>query len=217
MTELTALRAALNALRAMVGVIFAYAFFDNAFYDRYSAAGYQKLIGGYIQRDNSGILHPLFRFPAEHATFFAPLQAVAEIAIAIGLIAGIASPLTSLAGGGLLAGLFAAEAGLFWTWELPPSVVVCAAVVFASLPALRSRGVRAWLTERPNAAFLALPQRLGIAAGSGLLVWFVLHWNGVNDDIAWQTALATVVLLAVGAALDNRDASKNAHLVPDTN
>lgn len=121
MTEIAALRASLNAMRALVGAVFAYTVFDNFSHHNYSAGGYRHLISGYLRHDNSQFFHPFMQFASDHSTVFGPLQAVAEISIAVALLVGVAVPFAALLASGLLTGLFLAETGLYWTLGTSPT------------------------------------------------------------------------------------------------
>lgn len=156
MTEIAVLRASVNAMRALVGAVFAYTVFDNFSHHNYSASGYRHLIAGYLRHNNSQFFHPFMQFASYHSTVFAPLQAVTETSIAIALLVGLVVPLAALLAGALLTGLFLAETGLYWTWELPPLIFISAVTVMAAIPTARERGLRTALLGRPNAAFLPL-------------------------------------------------------------
>ncbi len=213
--ELAVLRAVVQALRVMVGVVFAATVFDNVHHHNYSEAGYRRLIDSYLTRGNQPeFQRSIMRFARDHAAIAAPLQEITEIGIAIALLAGVAVPLASLVATFLLAGLGVSEFAIYWAWELWPLVLMAALVTAAALPALRSRGLRAWALERPAAGGLLDPLgvlgKVALAVATGLVVFLILHQNRQPSDISVRAGVSVGLLLAANIALDRRATRRRA-------
>jgi hypothetical protein len=205
--EVVFLRSTVQALRIMVGVVFAATVFDNLHHHNYGSQGYRRLINGYLEHGNQpSFQRSIMRLVRDHASVAGPLQEVTEIAIAVALLAGIAVPLFSLIAALLLAGLGVSEFAVGWAWELWPLALMAALVLFASLPAVRSRGLRALIGERPDAGGLLDPLgvvgRLALAAATGALVLWILHQNRQPASTTTRAAASVGLLLAANIVLD---------------
>lgn len=201
------MRAVVQAMRIMVGVVFAATVFDNLRQHGYTEAGYRRTIDVYLAHGTQpGFQRDIMRFVRDHAAVAAPLQELTEITLAVCLLVGIAVPLASLVAGVLLAGLAVSEWGSTWPWELPPLVLMASLVTVAAVPALRARGPRAWILARPDGG--GVLDRLGIAGrGSlallvGVAVWYLMHVGRRPDATALKSGIAVAVLLLGNVALD---------------
>lgn len=202
------LRLIAYVLRVLVGTVFAFQFFDNLDHDNYTATGYRRLIESFVERGNAPApWQDVMQFTADHASVFAPLQAITEAALAVGLLAGVAVPLLALVAGGLLTGLFVSELGIYWLWELPPLIVACALIVLACAPGTRT-GLRRLVTDRVPAGFpfgrSSLPGRLAASALAGVVVGALALAHRADDTVALGTGLTVGVLLVVDVLLDRR-------------
>ena len=196
------LRVVVTVLRGLLGSVFMFQFFDNLDHDNYTSAGYRRLIESYVERGNApGPWKDVMGFVAEQASFFAPLQAVGEAALAIGLLTGVAVPLLSLAAGGMLSLLFLSEIGIYWLWELPPLVLAAALLALLTWP--RTRGFRDLLLDR-SATGARLPAEALLALLVGAVVGALALANRASDGVALRTGVAVGLLLAVGVVLRHR-------------
>lgn len=205
MTEEAQLRTPPQVLRILVGMVFAFSFFDNISHSNYSRTGYQRLIEHYLARTAApGPWKDVMRFIAHHAAVFAPAQAVGEGSLAVLLLAGIAVPFAALAATGQLGALFLSEIGGGWVWELPPLVVAAALVALASARSLGSVG--RLLRDRPSAGGALDPigraGRCVLAVGTGALIALIVSTARSSTTVATRTGVAIALLLLVNVALD---------------
>ena len=205
MSDDVALRTPAQVLRILVGMVFAFSFFDNIAHHNYTSAGYRRLIEHYLERGTApGPWKDVMRFAAHHAAVFAPAQAVGEASLAICLLAGLAVPLAALAATGQLAALFVSEIGSGWVWELPPLVVAAALVALASQRSLRSP--YRLLRDRPSAGGaldpLGVLGRSMLAVTTGALVALIVAQARSSTTVATRTGIAIALLLLASVALD---------------
>ena len=93
----------LSVLRVMLGAVFVSTFFENLNKHLYEAKGYTALILRYRAEGTApGAWKDVEKFVADHASFFAPVQAVFELSLGVLLVLGI--------GTGLLGSFAAARA-----------------------------------------------------------------------------------------------------------
>ena len=221
--ELATLRAVVQAMRIMVGIVFAATVFDTLRQHGYTEAGYRRTIDTYLAHGTQpGIQRDIMRFVRDHAVVAAPLQELTEITLAVCLLVGIAVPLASLVAGIQLAGLTASEWGSTWTWELPPLVLMAFLVTAAAVPALRAHGPRVWIFGRPDGGGVldrvGIAGRVGLALLVGVVVWYLMHVTRRPDATALKGGIAVVVLLLGNIALDaaaaRRRSSRPSESVP---
>ena len=138
------------ALRIALGALFLQVWVENLRKDLYTTPGYAGLIRGYI-RDGEApeVWKSLMRFAADHAEVFARVQLVFELALALLLLAGVATRLVGALAAVWLTALWVSEIGVphEWIWSL----------VF---PALAAVCVSVWGAGRTLGADAALRRRL---------------------------------------------------------
>src|ERR1700739_3093847 len=80
----------LALVRATIGAMFVWVFFENLGKGLYTPAGYAGLIHYYIEKGHSPALwKAVMESAANHAAMAAPLQAVAEMSFGILLVLGL--------------------------------------------------------------------------------------------------------------------------------
>jgi hypothetical protein len=138
------------ALRIALGALFLQVWIENLRKDLYTASGYAGLVRGYIRDGEApGAWKSLMRFAADHAEIFARTQLVFELALAMLLLAGVATRLVGALAALWLAALWVSEIGVphEWIWSL----------VF---PALAAACVSVWGAGRTLGADAVLHRRL---------------------------------------------------------
>jgi len=128
-------------LRLMLGALFVSTFFENLEKNLYTVSGYSGLIDDYAARNNAPSFWSdhFMKFISDHASFFAPVQAVFELSLGILLVLGLASGVVALVAATHLTALWVSELGIFWVWELLSLIVVAVVVGLAFLPPLLDR------------------------------------------------------------------------------
>ena len=203
-------------LRVALGALYVSVFFDNLVKHLYAAPGYAGLIRDYAAQNNAPGFwsNGVMKFVADNASFFAPVQGVFELALAVLLVLGIASGAVALVAAGQLAALWLSELGIFWVWELLTLVIIATVVGLATLPRLldRSRPLSERLLGPPTLHRLSWPSRLGVALLGGAALALVsmgartgggAHYHAV----AAESGALFAVLLLVLALLDGRRAA----------
>lgn len=202
-----------HVLRLMLGALFISVFFDNLHKDLYGSAGYARLIEGYKAQGNApGVWKDFMGFIADHASFFAPVQAVFELSLGIVLVLAIGTGVFSLIAATHLTALWISElAPRRWVWELLSLIVIAVVVGIGSLPALLD-GRRTW-SERilgpPTFRSLPLAGRLAVAVlcGSALTLVLLAAKTGTQahyPQVAWQSGVTFGVAVAAMGVLDYR-------------
>lgn len=200
-------------LRLMLGALFVSTFFENLEKELYTVSGYSGLIDDYAARNNApGVWSDHFMgFISDHASFFAPVQAVFELALGILLVLGIASGIVALVAAGHLTALWISELGLFWVWELLSLIVVAVVVGLAFLPALLDR--RRSPTERllgpPTLGAMRPAGRvlLAVVLGAALAGAILAAKTGGQahyTQVAWESGVTYGVLVLLFGLLDRR-------------
>jgi uncharacterized membrane protein YphA (DoxX/SURF4 family) len=128
----------LAIVRATVGAMLVWVFFENLGKGLYSPAGYAGLINYYIKSSHSpAVWKAVMGLAASHAAMAAPLQAIAEISLGILLVIGLLTRPVALIAFLYLGSLWISELGTSWIWELLVPVL-------ASLGLVVGRAGRAW-------------------------------------------------------------------------
>jgi uncharacterized membrane protein YphA (DoxX/SURF4 family) len=199
----------------MLGALFISVFFENLNKKLYEPEGYANLINGYKRETNApGAWKDVMGFIADHASFFAPVQAGFELALGVLLVLGLAGGLVALIAAGHFTALWVSEwSPRRWVWELLSLVIVAVVVGLSQLPALLGdrRGLRARLLGPPTFRVLATGWRIavGVAAGGALWVAILGARTGGESryhDIAWQAGVTFGALMILLAVLDGRRA-----------
>jgi uncharacterized membrane protein YphA (DoxX/SURF4 family) len=204
----------LSVLRVTLGALFVSVFFENLNKHLYEANGYAALIGRYRAEGNApGPWKDVEKYIADHASFFAPVQAVFELSLGVLLVLGIGTGLVALITAGHLTALWVSElAPRRWVWEILSPLVIAVVVGLSALPTLldsrRRTGAR--LLGPPTfGPGVGMPVRLAVAALSGLALAGVIlaaktggaaHYT----DVAWQAGVTFGALLVVLGLLDRR-------------
>jgi uncharacterized membrane protein YphA (DoxX/SURF4 family) len=200
-------------LRLMLGALFVSTFFENLEKNLYTVPGYSGLIGDYAARNNApGLWSDHFmKFISDHASFFAPVQAVFELSLGILLVLGIASGIVALVTAGHLTALWISELGIFWVWELLSLIVVAVVVGLAFLPALldRSRPVSYRLLGPPTLGSMSTGARvvLAVVLGAALAGAILAAKTGGQahyTQVAWESGVTYGVLVLLFGLLDRR-------------
>jgi uncharacterized membrane protein YphA (DoxX/SURF4 family) len=197
----------------MLGALFISVFFDNLHKQLYDAAGYSHLIESYKAQGNApGVWKDFMGFIADHASFFAPVQAVFELSLGIVLVLGIGTGVFGLVAAAHLTALWISElAPRRWVWELLSLIVVAVVVGVSASPALVD-GRRPW-AERilgpPTFRSLPLPGRLAVAVlcGSALTLVLLAAKTGTQahyTQVAWQSGVTFGVAVAAMGVVDYR-------------
>lgn len=141
----------LAIVRATIGAMFVWVFFENLGKGLYTPAGYAGLINYYIQHSHApDAWKAVMGLAANHAAMAAPMQALTEISLGILLLIGLFTRPAAFVAFLYLGSLWLSEFGTAWIWEL--LVPVLASLGLAVGSAGRKWGVDAWLAQRwPNA------------------------------------------------------------------
>lgn len=128
----------LAIVRATIGAMLVWVFFENLGKGLYTPAGYAGLINYYIKQSHSpGIWKAVMGVVASHAALAAPLQALTEIGLGVLLVVGLLTRPVAFVAFLYLGSLWVSEWGTAWIWELLVPVL-------ASLGVAVGRGGRAW-------------------------------------------------------------------------
>ena len=128
----------LALVRATIGAMFVWVFFENLGKGLYSPSAYSDLINYYIQKGHSpAAWKAVMALAASHAHMAAPMQAATEITLGILLLIGLVTRPAALVAFLFLGSLWVSELGTSWIWELLVPVV-------ASLGLAVGRAGRAW-------------------------------------------------------------------------
>lgn len=140
----------LAIVRATIGAMFVWVFFENKGKGLYTPGGYAGLIQYYIKAGHSpAIWKSVMALAASHAAMAAPMQAVTEILLGILLVIGLFTRPAAFVAFLYLGSLWISEWGTAWIWEL--LVPVLASLGLAVGRAGRSWGVDAVLARnRPS-------------------------------------------------------------------
>ena len=204
----------LSVLRVMLGALFVSVFFENLNKHLYEANGYTALILRYRAEGTApGAWKDVEKFIADHASFFAPVQAVFELSLGVLLVLGIGTGIVALLSSGHLGALWVSEqAPRRWVWEILSLVVIAVVVGLAALPGLLDsrRSTSARLLGPPTfGSRVGMPVRLGVAVLGGLALAGVIlaartGGEAHYTDVAWQSGLTFGALLLLLALLDHR-------------
>ena len=149
-TELTSVAApqaatGLAIVRATIGAMLVWVFFENLGKGLYTPAGYAGLIDYYIKQGHSpAVWKAVMGLVASHAALAAPMQAMTEISLGVLLVIGLLTRPVAFVAFLYLGSLWVSEWGTSWIWELLVPVL-------ASLGVALGRAGRAWGVD----AFLA--------------------------------------------------------------
>ena len=151
-TELTSVAApqaatGLAIVRATIGAMLVWVFFENLGKGLYTPAGYAGLINYYIEQGHSpAVWKAVMGLVASHAALAAPMQAMTEISLGVLLVIGLLTRPVAFVAFLYLGSLWVSEWGTSWIWEL--LVPVMASLGLAIGRAGRRWGVDAWLSKR---------------------------------------------------------------------
>lgn len=123
----------LSGMRILLGVLFLTVWASNLHKGLFDPGAYAGLIRGYAATgDAPGLWKEVMRFVADHASVFARLQLVGELALGVLLVIGLWLRVVGVAAWAFLLGLWVSELGVpgEWTWSLVfPAVVALAVAV----------------------------------------------------------------------------------------
>ena len=137
----------LAIVRATVGAMFVWVFFENLGKGLYTPGGYAGLINLLITKSHSpAIWKSIMGLAASHASMAAPLQGLTEISLGVLLVLGLFTRPAAFVAFLFLGSLWVSEWGTSWIWEL--LVAVLASLGLAIGRAGRAWGVDAWLAQR---------------------------------------------------------------------
>lgn len=137
----------LAIVRATIGAMLVWVFFENLGKGLYTTAGYANLINYYVKASHSpAAWKEVMSFMANHAAMAAPMQALTEISLGILLIIGLLTRPVALVAFLYLGSLWVSEWGTAWIWELLVPVLASLALVVGR--AGRTWGVDGWLARR---------------------------------------------------------------------
>jgi uncharacterized membrane protein YphA (DoxX/SURF4 family) len=204
----------LSVLRVMLGALFVSVFFENLNKHLYEAKGYAALILRYRAEGTApGAWKDVEKFIADHASFFAPVQAVFELSLGVLLVLGIGTGLVALVSGGHLTALWVSElAPRRWVWEILSPLVIAVVVGLSALPTLldpRSRTSARLLGPPTFGPHVGKPVRLAVAVLGGLALAGVIlaartGGEAHYTDVAWQSGVTFGALLLLLGLLDLR-------------
>jgi uncharacterized membrane protein YphA (DoxX/SURF4 family) len=204
----------LSVLRVMLGAVFVSTFFENLNKHLYEAKGYTALILRYRAEGTApGAWKDVEKFIADHASFFAPVQAVFELSLGVLLVLGIGTGIVALLSSGHLGALWVSEQALRrWVWEILSLVVIAVVVGLAALPGLLDsrRSTSARLLGPPTfGSRVGMPVRLVVAVLGGLALAGVIlaartGGEAHYTDVAWQSGLTFGALLLLLGLLDRK-------------
>ena len=128
----------LAIVRATIGAMLVWVFFENLGKGLYTPAGYAGLINYYIKQSHSpGVWKAVMGLVASHAALAAPMQALTEIGLGVLLVVGLLTRPVAFVAFLYLGSLWVSEWGTSWIWELLVPVL-------ASLGVAVGRGGRVW-------------------------------------------------------------------------
>lgn len=128
----------LAIVRATIGAMLVWVFFENLGKGLYTPAGYAGLINYYIKQGHSPALwKAVMGLVASHAALAAPMQAMTEISLGVLLVIGLLTRPVAFVAFLYLGSLWVSEWGTSWIWELLVPVL-------ASLGVAVGRAGRAW-------------------------------------------------------------------------
>lgn len=128
----------LAIVRATIGAMLVWVFFENLGKGLYTPAGYAGLINYYIRQSHSpGVWKAVMGLVASHAALAAPMQALTEIGLGVLLVLGLLTRPVAFVSFLYLGSLWVSEWGTSWIWELLVPML-------ASLGVALGRGGRAW-------------------------------------------------------------------------
>jgi uncharacterized membrane protein YphA (DoxX/SURF4 family) len=137
----------LALVRATIGAMFVWVFFENLGKGLYTPGGYAGLINYYIKAGHSpAAWKAIMALAASHSAMAAPMQAVLEISLGILLISGVLTRTVAFVAFLYLGSLWMSEWGTAWIWELLVPVLACLGLTLGR--AGRRWGVDAWLARR---------------------------------------------------------------------
>jgi uncharacterized membrane protein YphA (DoxX/SURF4 family) len=137
----------LALVRATIGAMFVWVFFENLGKGLYTAGGYSSLINYYIKASHSpAAWKAVMGLAANHAALAAPMQAMTEILLGILLVLGLLTRPAAFVAFLYLTSLWVSEWGTSWIWEL--LVPVLASLGLAVGRAGRAWGIDALLAQR---------------------------------------------------------------------
>jgi uncharacterized membrane protein YphA (DoxX/SURF4 family) len=137
----------LALVRATIGAMFVWVFFENLGKGGYTPAGYAGVINFYIKNSHSpAVWKWVMGLTASHAAMAAPMQAAMEISVGILLIIGLFSRPVAFIAFLFLSSLWLSELGTSWIWEL--LVPALASLGLAVGRAGRAWGIDALLARR---------------------------------------------------------------------
>jgi uncharacterized membrane protein YphA (DoxX/SURF4 family) len=128
----------LAIVRATIGSMLVWVFFENLGKGLYRPAGYAGLIDYYIKQGHApAAWKAVMGLAASHAAMAAPMQAMTEITLGILLVIGLLTRPAAFIAFLYLGSLWMSEWGTAWIWELLVPVL-------ASLGVAIGRGGRRW-------------------------------------------------------------------------
>lgn len=128
----------LSGMRILLGVLFLTVWASNLHKGLYSPGAYAGLIRGYVDDGIApGVWKSGMRLVADHASVFARLQLMTELAVGTLLVLGLWLRIVGLVAGVLLLSLWVSELGVQgeWAWSLVFPAVI--AFVVAVVPEAR--------------------------------------------------------------------------------
>ena len=123
----------LSGMRVLLGVLFLTVWASNLHKGLYGPGPYASLIRGYAaDGDAPGLWKEMMGFIADHASVFARLQLVGELALGVLLVIGLWLRVVGVLAWAFLLGLWVSEIGApgEWAWSLVFPAVVALAVAF---------------------------------------------------------------------------------------
>lgn len=123
----------LSGMRVLLGVLFLTVWSSNLHKGLYEPQSYAGLIRGYAAEGEApGFWKEIMRFVVDHASVFARLQLVGELALGVLLVVGLWVRVAGVLAWAFLLGLWISEIGApgEWAWSLVFPAVVAAAVAF---------------------------------------------------------------------------------------
>jgi len=137
----------LALVRATIGAMLVWVFFENLGKGLYTPGGYAGLINYYIMKGHSpAVWKAVMGLVAGHAAMAAPGQALTEISLGILLVIGLFTRPAAFIAFLYLGSLWVSEWGTAWIWEL--LVPVLASLGVALGRAGRTWGIDALLARR---------------------------------------------------------------------
>lgn len=123
----------LSGLRILLGLLFLTVWGSNLHKGLYGPDAYAGVIRGYVASGEAPELwKEMMGFIADHASVFARLQLVGELALGVLLVVGLWVRIVGVLAWALLLGLWISEIGApgEWAWSLVFPAVVALAVAF---------------------------------------------------------------------------------------